>query len=214
MTDRYDTSGNPEGQFQPGSNDQVLLNKIEVTDSSEMDDIELDLLEQLTKAVLHEVEEDQMITADVLCEWHRRWLGNVYEWAGQFRSVNMGKDGFQFAAAHLIPKLMQDLNDKFLEVYTSCKGMNEEQLVEALAKVHIEYILVHPFREGNGRLARLLANIMALQAEQPMLDFTYMDNNKIEYFTAIQVGLDNDEPMKEIFRRVLHVSQTNADDSV
>jgi len=79
VIDRYDTSGNPEGQFQPGSNDQVLLNKIEVTDSSEMDDIELHLLEQLTKAVLDEVEEDQMITADVLCEWHRRWLGNVYE---------------------------------------------------------------------------------------------------------------------------------------
>jgi len=128
--------------------------------------------------------------------------------------VNIGKDGFQFAAAHLIPKLMQDLNDKFLEIYTPCKGMNEEQLVEALAKVHIEYILVHPFREGNGRLSRLLANIMALQGEQPMLDFTYMDNNKIEYFTAIQAGLDNDEPMKEIFRRVLHASQTNADDSV
>ena len=201
-------------EFQPDSNDQVLLNKLEVTDSSEMDDIELDLLEQLTKAILDEVEEDQMIKADVLCEWHRRWLGNVYEWAGNYRSVNMGKDDFQFAAAHLIPKLMQDLNEQFLDVYTPCKDMDEEQLVEALAKVHIEYILVHPFREGNGRLSRLLANIMALQAEQPMLDFTYMDNNKIEYFTAIQAGLDNDKPMKEIFRRVLHASQQGADDSI
>ena len=55
---------------------------------------------------------------------------------------------------------------------------------------------------------------MALQAGQPVLDFTYMDKNKIEYFTAIQAGLDNDEPMKEIFRQVLRVSQQNATDSV
>ncbi len=176
MTDRYDTSGNPEGQFQPGSNEQVLLNSLGTTDASEMDDIELDLLEQLTEVVLEEVEEDGTITSKVLAEWHRRWLGNVYEWAGQYRSVNMGKADFQFAAAHLVPRLMQDLDHKFLSVYTPCIGMNEENLLEALAKIHIEYILIHPFREGNGRLSRLLAIVMALQAGQPILDFTYMDS--------------------------------------
>jgi len=53
---------------------------------------------------------------------------------------------------------------------------------------------------------------MALQAEQPLLDFSYMDNNKDEYFSAIQAGLDNEEPMKEMFRRVLLASQQNAID--
>ena len=76
----------------------------------------------------------------------------------------MGMGSFQFAAAHLISKLMQGFNDKFLKLYTPCKGMDEEQLIDALAKIHIEYILVHPFREGNGRISRLLAVIMALQA--------------------------------------------------
>ena len=55
---------------------------------------------------------------------------------------------------------------------------------------------------------------MALQAEQPLLDFSYMDNNKDEYFSAIQAGLDNEEPMKEMFRRVLLASQQNAIDWV
>lgn len=121
----------------------------------------------------------------------------------------MGKADFQFAAAHLIPKLMKDVNDKFLSKYTPCKGMDEEQLNDALANIHIEYILVHPFREGNGRLSRLLAVIMALQAGQPLLDFTYMDNNKELYFSAVQAGLDNIEPMKDVFRQVLHDSQQN-----
>lgn len=213
MTDRYDTTGNPEGQYQPGSQNRVLLNKLDITDPVEMDVIELDLLEQLSIAVLEEVELDQVITINDLSEWHRRWLGNVYSWAGEYRSVNMGKAEFQFAAAHLIPKLMFTFNKNFLAIYTACNQMNEDELVDALAKVHIEYILVHPFREGNGRLSRLLANIMALQADFPLLDFSYMDNNKDDYFLAIQAGLDNDEPMKVMFKQVLYDSlKKNTDD--
>lgn len=177
-----------------------------------MDDTELDLLVQITEAILDEVEEDQVITFEDLCEWHRRWLGNVYEWAGQYRSANIGKGDFQFAAAHLVPKLMQDFNDKFLAVYTPCNGMDEEALVTALASIHIEYILVHPFREGNGRLSRLLATVMVLQAGQPVLDFSYMDGSKTEYFAAVRSGLDNVEPMKAVFRQVLHASQKNVID--
>ena len=41
MPDRYDTTGNPEGEYQPGSNDKVLLNKLGITDLLEMEEIEL-----------------------------------------------------------------------------------------------------------------------------------------------------------------------------
>ena len=210
MTDRYATDLGVEGQFQPGSDDAVLLNKLGITRLDEMNDVELDLLIQLTDAVLDEVTAEQIITVADLCGWHQRWLGHVYEWAGRYRSVNIGKAAFHFAAAHLVPKLMQTLDDKFLSVYMACKGMDDEQLIDALAKVHIEFILIHPFREGNGRLSRLLANIMALQAGQPMLDFSAMDDNKQRYFAAIQAGLDDCEPMKTLFRQVLHETRQNA----
>ena len=51
---------------------------------------------------------------------------------------------------------------------------------------------------------------MALQAGQPMLDFSVMDEQKENYFSAVQAGLDNYEPMKAIFRQVLHETQQNA----
>ena len=210
MTNRYDASGSSEGRYQPGSDEKVLLNRLDIIDPDEMEDVELDLLQQLTEAVLSEVSEDQQITSDDLCEWHRRWLGNVYDWAGQYRSVNMSKDGFPFAVAHLVPGLMQKLNDNFLSRYTPCNEMDEEELINALAVVHVELILAHPFREGNGRLSRLLASVMALQAGQPLLDFSYMDENKSDYFSAIQAGMVDYEPMKEMFKRVLHASQQGA----
>lgn len=212
MTDRYDTSNTAEGQFQPGSNETVLVNKLAITNPDEMDEIELELLNELTSALMDAIEVDQVISTADLREWHRRWLGNVFSWAGQYRSVNMAKDGFQFASAHLIPSLMNDFEKKFLNKYTPCNGMNEDELIKALAVVHIEYILVHPFREGNGRLSRLLATIMALQAGQPILDFSYMDKNRNDYFTAIQTGLEDDRKMQEVFRQVLLESQQNAAD--
>ena len=145
MTNRYDTNSSIEGQFQPGSDETMLSNKLGITRPVEMNSVELDLLLQLTDAVLDEVTENQVITTTDLCTWHHRWLGHVYEWAGQYRSVNIGKAEFHFAAAHLIPKLMQTLEDEFLAVTMPCKDMTDEQLIEALAKVHIEFILIHPF---------------------------------------------------------------------
>ncbi len=212
MTDRYDTTGNPEAQFEPGSDDRVLANKLGITDPAEMDDIELDLLNQLYNVVINSILVDQSITVADIREWHRRWLGNVYVWAGQDRTVNMGKEDFQFAASRQIPRLLDQLDTDILAAQTPCMGMAEDRLVEAITMVHVELILIHPFREGNGRLSRVLVNVMALQAGWPELDFTAWDEHKADYFAAIQAGLDDYEPMKRLVRQVLRESTQNATD--
>ncbi|WP_029133218.1 Fic/DOC family protein [Sedimenticola selenatireducens] len=209
---RYDTTGNSEAEFEPGSDGMVLKNKLGISDASEMDDVELDLLRQLYDEIPESMEVDQTLTSADICEWHRRWLGNVYPWAGKSRTVNMGKGDFQFAAAGQIDRLMAVLDRDFLSRYTPCIGMSDEQLTEAIAVVHIELILIHPFREGNGRISRLLANVMAMQAGKPELDFSLWDEQKERYFSAIRAGLDNYEPMKELVRQVLRDASRNADD--
>jgi cell filamentation protein len=47
---------------------------------------------------------------------------------------------------------------------TPCRFECIEDVVASLAEVHVELVLIHPFREGNGRIARLLSVLMALQA--------------------------------------------------
>jgi len=59
-----------------------------------------------------------------------------------------------------------------LRVYTPCNFADKEKVIEALANVHTELVLIHPFREGNGRLARMLAIMMGLQAGLPPLNFS------------------------------------------
>jgi len=99
---------------------------------------------------------------------------------------------------------LAELDKKYLAVYTPCKDFTEGELVEAISIIHVEFILIHPFREGNCRLSRLLANVMALQANWPELDFTALDNKKKMYISAIQAGLEcNYEPLKLLFTQVL-----------
>ncbi len=63
--------------------------------------------------------------------------------------------------------------------------------------VHVELILIHPFREGNGRLSRLLADVMAVQAGFQPLDYESWTQHPEQYIAAIHAGLNlNYEPMK------------------
>ena len=77
---------------------------------------------------------------------------------------------------------------------------------KALAAVHAELVLIHPFREGNGRCARLVAVLMGLQAGLPVLDFAGVrGEEKRRYIAAVQAGLDrNYEPMAAVFRRIIN----------
>ena len=211
MNDKYDTTDNLEAQFEPGSNDRVLSNKLGITDAQDMDDIELDLLKRLYDSVLSSVEADQRLAVADIREWHRSWLGNVYVWAGQYRTLNMSKGDFMFAASGQVPKLMDNLDKEILSVRTPCAGMSEDQLAEAIAVVHVELILIHPFREGNGRLSRLVANVMALQAGRRQLDYTSWDEQKADYFAAIRAGLSDYEPMKGLVRRALREADGKPD---
>lgn len=193
---RYHVSTS-EGQYEKNSGEQVLANKLGITASDEIDEAELVLLEQLYQSVFEEQFPEGEIGVVMLKNWHRRWLGNIYEWAGQERTVNISKGGFMFAPSAQLPKLLNDFDTRYLSQYTPCSSMDEEQLITAIAITHVELILIHPFREGNGRLSRLLADVMAVQGGYKPLDYRSWEQNTIQYISAIHAGMSMDyEPMR------------------
>lgn len=196
MTDRYHVPGT-QGAFQPGSDERVLANKLGITQPEDMDELELELLNQLYEDVLSRNLPDRQLAVVDLKTWHRRWLGNVYDWAGQERSVNMSKGGFMFAATPQIPRLLAEFERNCLARWTPCHDMETEAMVEAIAVTPVELILIHPLREGNGRLPRLLADVMAVQPGRDPLDYSAWEANKTDYIDAIQQGLlGNYAPME------------------
>jgi cell filamentation protein len=188
MASRYQVPGT-QGGFQPGSGDRVLANKLGITEPEDMDELELGLLTQLYEDVLIHRLPERQLTVEDLKTWHRRWLGNVYAWAGQERAVNMSKGDFMFAAAAQISRLLAEFERNCLARWTPCAGMATDALIEAIAVTHVELILIHPFREGNGRLSRLLADVMAVQAGREPLDYSAWEANRPDYFAAIQQGM-------------------------
>lgn len=207
-TNRYRADGDEAG-FQPGSRRRVLANRLGISSVRAMQHAESEALILLMQSLIDEVDDKQRFNTRDLCDWHRRWLGAIYPWAGEYRQLNMGKGGFQFASAHLLPRLMAELDRETLSIHTPCAGMDEAQLAHALAVTHAEFILIHPFREGNGRLARVLNSLMALQAGWPPLDYGGIrGRKKREHIGAIHAALSrNYSPMEAIFRDVLRRSE-------
>ncbi|PLX46877.1 MAG: cell filamentation protein Fic [Desulfobulbaceae bacterium] len=209
---RYKTSGLAEDQFEPGSSKRVLRNLLGLKRKRDADEAEAREQIRALDEFLTTYGQDHRFSSADICEMHEIWLGEIYEWAGKYRQVNISKGGFFFAAARQIPQLMELFEREQLRVYTPCNFIGEEKVVEALAVVHTELVLIHPFREGNGRLARMLAIIMGLQAGLPPLNFSMIKGaRKQAYFAAVQAGMDmNYEPMKEIFRSVVKLTFSEA----
>ncbi len=201
--DRYDASGLEETE--PGSRGRVLKNLLGIKTKREMDRAEAVAQYHALIGLILDFEKDHHFTAADVCEMHKTWLGSIYPWAGQYRRVNLSKSGFLFAPANQIPRLMEEFEGEPLRKYTPCNYEAFEETARAMGVVHAELMLIHPFREGNGRVGRLLAVAMGLQAGLPPLDFGGVKGAKRQqYFAAVRAGLGrNYEPMKKVFSGVI-----------
>ena len=202
---RYDTTQLVEDQAEPGSHGRVLRNLRGIFRKRDMNLIETREYYRALDELVDVYDKQHRFTAADIRKMHRAWLGGIYPWAGKYRQVNISKAGFHFAAAKYLTTLMDEFERGPLRRYTPCIFSTLDEIIRALAVVHVELVLIHPFREGNGRLARLVATFMSLQAGLPPLDFTGIRGTKrTEYFGAVRAGMDrNYEPMEKIFSAVI-----------
>lgn len=84
--------------------------------------------------------------------------------------------------------------DRLIEIYTS---LAEEQISPIIlaAWVHHAFTKIHPFQDGNGRIARLLASLILIK--NGLLPFTVKRNDKAKYINALELA-DNNEPQELI----------------
>ena len=85
-------------------------------------------------------------------------------------------------------------------------------VAEQMARVQAELLMVHPFREGNGRMARWVCDLMAIQAGLPIPDYGFRGKggkqNRERYLAAVVCGYRKDYQalarfLADAFRRVL-----------
>jgi cell filamentation protein len=133
-----------------------------------------------------------------LCDIHRYIFGDIFEWAGKLRTVNISK-GNPFCNA--------DVLDIYgVEIFGELKAERylidtpKERIAERLAHYLSEINVLHPFREGNGRAQRLFIEYLALVAGY-RADFTNVTAS--DMIEASVRAFDRDETsMRYIFDRV------------
>jgi cell filamentation protein len=194
-----------EDQYEPGSRGRVLRNRLGIKRKRDMDALEAREQLRAFQELLRIYSQKHRFTPQDICRMHKLWLGDIYIWAGVPRQVNISKGAFTFAMASQVAKLLRQFEEGPLKQFTPCHSSDMDILAHALAVVHTELVLIHPFREGNGRVARMLAVLMGLQAGLPPLDFAGIKGAKKQaYFAAVQAGMDyNYQPMEQVFRAVI-----------
>ena len=196
---RYTVPVGPENEYQPGSGRRVLRNHLGISRKSELDAAEFEYLVKVQARYLERViTGDTRFTAKLICQMHRDWLDPIYPWAGKYRSVELSKDGFTWPPAYLISRNMDALQRGALRRHTPCRPASLDIVAHRIAEVHAELMLIHPFREGNGRLGRWIADLMAFQAGLPAPSPAFRFSGRgsrqgrTQYIQAVNRGFDRD----------------------
>lgn len=189
---RYDIPLDDQTAFEPGSNELVLRNKMGIINPELAEQIEAELLRDAQLKYYEEV--DLMgitFTSRFIQTMHRDWLEKLYDWAGKYRKEEMSKGSVAFAPAFRVSENMELLETSYLARLTPCTSMSVNEVAYAMAEVRATLVFIHPFREGNGRLARWLATLMAVQAGYPpplYVNGSGIESTRNRYFEAMRRG--------------------------
>ncbi len=162
---RYNVSKKDASVYENG----VLINNLDIHNQADLDDAETILLNDSYLYFLDNAD-NLKIDLNLLFDINKFFLGSLYKWAGNIRSVDISKDGFKFCHA----KYIEDNLKKFIEILDNNLLDNEDDIKiisNKLAIIHNELNVIHPFRDGNGRTIRLFLDIVVYKSGFNTIDW-------------------------------------------
>ncbi len=162
------------------------------------------------KAYIIEIYEDAPVNIYLLMDLHKMAFGELYDWAGKIRNTitNIGVPPFQIRDR--LKAFMDNLQYRIEHTNTD----DDEEVIQLLAETHHTIVYIHPFLNGNGRIARLFTNLVALKLLRPPFEIYVRDRSKDRntYIDAIRSADKADfEPLKKLLRNSIEYSQKTFD---
>ena len=169
----------------------MLENKLGLTSSAELARMEEQLSKKkavllFEKDILDSLPAGKFSTLQAI---HRYLFEDIYEFAGEIRKVNMAKGNFRFAPLMYLDAALENI-DK----------MPQADFDEIIEK-YVEMNIVHPFREGNGRSARIWLDHMLKQEIGKVIDWSKVD--KEDYLLAMERSPVKDIEIKYLLKNAL-----------
>lgn len=169
----------------------VLENKLGITNSSELAREE----ERLSKKRALELFETQRFNAmeagtfKALKEIHKYLFQDVYDFAGELRTVNIAKGNFRFAPVMYLQAALENI-----------EKMPQSTFDEIIEK-YVEMNIAHPFREGNGRSTRIWLDLILKTELNLVVDWNKID--KEDYLLAMERSPIKDIEIKHLIKNAL-----------
>ena len=169
----------------------VLGNKLQLTSQVELNRAEEKLSKQKAKQLFEsgDINNAEVGTFAGLAHIHAYLFGDVYEFAGQVRDVNLAKGSFRFAPVMYLQQALEHIS--------AMPQQNFDQIVEK----YVEMNVAHPFREGNGRATRIWLDLMLKKEIQQVIDWNAVD--KADYLSAMERSVVKDIEIKHLLKNAL-----------
>ena len=169
----------------------ALENKLGIKNSAELAEAE----ERIGKLKARELFDSGLIndvevgTFAGLAAVHRHLFGEIYDFAGELRTVNISKGNFRFASAMYLRAAIDGIDKMPMTTF--------DEIVEK----YVEMNIAHPFREGNGRATRIWLDMMLKRALGAAVDWSSV--YKSDYLAAMERSPVKDLELKTLLKSAL-----------
>ena len=169
----------------------VITNKLGIIDSPTLAREE----ERISKKAAARLFEQNLLNNMPSGAWttlqdiHKVLFQDIYDFAGELRTVNISKGNFRFVPVMYLSEAVKTI-----------ESMPQNSFDEIVEK-YVEMNVAHPFREGNGRSMRLWLDHMLCVELQKTIDWSQIDKEK--YLSAMERSPVNDLEIKAVLAEVL-----------
>lgn len=169
----------------------TIENKLGITDSAELARLE-EKISKTNALALFETGNLDLLDAGKfhgLAQIHKALFADIYDFAGQIRTVNIAKGNSRFASVMYLEVALRHID--------AMPQSNFDEIVEK----YVEMNIAHPFREGNGRSMRIWLDVMLKQELRQVIDWSKVD--KEDYLLAMERSPVRDIEIKYILKQAL-----------
>lgn len=177
-----------------------LINKLDIRDEVELASVEA----ALTLANIGLLEQEPLEGHFDFAHYraiHKFLFGELYEWAGEIRTVNLSKKGTQFVPADEIEQVGNAIFNRLAEMNFFCND-GFDDFIRHITEFYCDTNRLHPFREGNGRTQRVFLAQLIRHAGYD-IDFGNVDMDELMIAT-IHAANGVTDYVNRIFRESIH----------
>ena len=177
----------------------VLINKLDIRDREELDAVE----KQIT--LLRGIQAEQEMCMDnadfeFYKSIHRTLFGDLYEWAGTLRTINISKKGTVFCDYRELERIGR-LKFQRLAAMDYLKNISDDAFFDELSELYHELNMLHPFREGNGRTLRLFSTLLVRNTGRD-INFALCDGDMLNIAT-IKAAQGDMTALREVLKDII-----------